>query len=67
MPFSGAWWSQHKGKSMPTKPKGGMGSTGIWAFFSLMYLFTSDTVEPVGKLEFFWRMLAGPFNFLPGV
>ena len=42
-------------------------TTGVWFFFSLMYLFTSDTVEPVGKLEFFWRMLAGPFNFLPGV
>ena len=40
---------------------------GIWTFFTLMYLFTSDTVAPVGKLEFFWRMLAGPFNFLPGV
>ena len=40
---------------------------GVWLFFGLMYVFTSDTVEPFGKLEFFWRMLAGPFNFLPGV
>ncbi len=30
-----------------------------------MYLFTSDTVEPVGKVEFLWRFIAGPFNFLP--
>ena len=55
---------------MKKKSKGkgtGACSTGVWFFFSLMYLFTSDTVEPVGKLEFFWRMLAGPFNFLPGV
>jgi hypothetical protein len=28
-------------------------------------LLTSDTVEPIGKLEFFWRLLAGPVNFLP--
>ena len=37
----------------------------LWSIFSLMYIFTSDTVEPFGKLEFFWRMLAGPLNFLP--
>ena len=43
------------------------GGFGFWMFFGLMYVFTSDTVEPFGKLEFFWRMLAGPFNFLPGV
>ena len=42
-------------------------TTGIWAFFALMYIFTSDTVEPFGKLEFFWRMLAGPLNFLLGL
>ena len=36
-----------------------------WTMFSLMYLMTSDTVEPFGKLEFFWRFLAGPLNFLP--
>ena len=41
------------------------GGLGIWSFFALMYMFTSDTVEPIGKLEFFWRILAGPFNFLP--
>lgn len=37
---------------------------GIWTFFALMYMFSSDTVDPIGKLEFFWRILAGPFNFL---
>ena len=36
-----------------------------WTMFSLMYLMTSDTVEPFGKLEFFWRFLAGPLNSLP--
>ena len=41
------------------------GGLGFWGFFALMYLFTSDTVEPIDKLEFFWRMLAGPLNFLP--
>ena len=41
------------------------GGLGLWSFFALMYLFTSETVEPIGKLEFFWRILAGPFNFLP--
>ena len=45
---------------------GGSGGVG-WSFFGLMYILTSDTVEPYGKLEFFWRMVAGPFNFLPGV
>ena len=48
--------------------KKGSGTTGggsIWLFFTLMYLFTSDTVAPVDKLEFFWRSLAGPLNFLP--
>ena len=44
---------------------GSNGGIGFWSFFALMYLFTSDTVEPIGKLEFFWRMLAGPLNFLP--
>lgn len=44
---------------------GGSGGFGIWSIFGLMYIFTSDTVEPFGKLEFFWRMLAGPINFLP--
>ncbi len=39
----------------------------VWMIFSLMYIHTSDTVEPVDKLEFFWRMLAGPLNFLPGL
>ena len=46
---------------------GNCGGFGIWLIFGLMYIFTSDTVEPFGKLEFFWRMLAGPFYFLPGV
>ena len=42
-----------------------MGLGGVWTMFSLMYLMTSDTVEPFGKLEFFWRIFAGPLNFLP--
>jgi hypothetical protein len=45
--------------------KGCNGGFGFWVIFGLMYIHTSDTVEPFGKLEFFWRMLAGPFNFLP--
>ena len=48
-----------------TVSKGGSGGLGIWSFFGLMYLLTSDTVEPFGKWEFFWRMMIGPFNFLP--
>lgn len=40
---------------------------GIWAWLSLMYLFTSDTVQPIDKMEYLWRMMAGPFNFLPGL
>ena len=45
------------------------GSSGglVWMWVSLMYIFTSDTVAPFGKVEFFWQTLAGPFNFLPGV
>lgn len=39
----------------------------VWFMVSLMYILTSDTVEPFGKLEFFWRSIAGPFNFIPGV
>ena len=39
----------------------------LWSMFGLMYILTSDTVEPFGKLEFFWRFLAGPINFLPGL
>ena len=31
----------------------GGGGLGIWSFFTLIYLFTSDTVEPIDKLEFF--------------
>ena len=50
---------------MRTKEGGGVGLVWMWAF--LMYLFTSDTVAPFGKVEFLWRTLAGPFNFLPGV
>ncbi len=46
--------------------KGSSGGFGYcWLVFGLMYIHTSDTVEPFGKLEFFWRMLAGPLNFLP--
>ena len=51
------------GKKAASNGCGGFG--GLWLIFGLMYIFTSDTVEPFGKLEFFWRMLAGPFNFLP--
>ena len=47
-----------------TVSKGGSGGFFLWLIFSLMYIHTSDTVEPFGKLEFFWRMLARPLNFL---
>lgn len=47
-----------------TKQNSGSGM-GLWAFFFLMYMFTSDTVQPVDKLEFLWRFFAGPINFLP--
>ena len=48
------------------KHKSQSASFGVtWTMFSLMYLMTSDTVEPFGKMEFFWRFLAGPLNFLP--
>ena len=43
------------------------GGRVTWLMIGLMYVLTSDTVEPFGKLEFFWRMVAGPFNFIPGV
>jgi len=43
----------------------GLGLGGFWVFFFMMYLFTSDTVQPIDKMEFFWRILAGPLNFLP--
>ncbi len=55
------------GGALMKKQSGSGPGSGIWLIFGLMYIFTSDTVEPFGKLEFFWRMLAGPFNFLPGV
>ncbi len=55
------------GCALMNKQSGTAPGSGIWLIFGLMYIFTSDTVEPFGKLEFFWRMLAGPFNFLPGV
>ena len=42
----------------------GIPLSGIWLFFTLMYFFTEPGAFPVGKLEFFWRFLAGPFNFL---
>ena len=50
-----------------TVSKGGGHGFSVWLIFSLMYIHTSDTVEPFDKLEFFWRMLAGPLNFLPGL
>ena len=51
----------------PAMKKGGARAPVVWMWVSLMYLFTSDTVEPFGKVEFFWRTVAGPFNFIPGV
>ena len=48
---------------MKTRNSGNGGA--LWLMFALMYILTSDTVEPFGKLEFFWRTLAGPINFLP--
>ena len=39
-------------------------TSAIWLLFTLMYFFTEDDALPVGKLEFFWRFLAGPLNFL---
>ena len=42
----------------------GIPLSGIWLFFTLMYFFTEEGAFPIGKLEFFWRFLAGPFNFL---
>lgn len=42
----------------------GIPVSGIWLFFTLMYFFTESDALPVGKWEFVWRFLAGPFNFL---
>lgn len=53
------------GKNVAVSKCGNGGIGFCWLVFGLMYIHTSDTVEPFGKLEFFWRMLAGPFNFLP--
>ena len=36
----------------------------IWLLFTLMYFFTEPDAQPLGKWEFLWRFLAGPFNFL---
>lgn len=49
------------------RTKSFVGGRVTWLMLSLMYILTSDTVEPYGKLEFFWRTLAGPFNFIPGI
>jgi len=38
-----------------------------WNFWFFMYLFTSDTVHPINKVEFLWRSIAGPLNFLGGL
>lgn len=46
---------------------GGGKGIGLWTFFALMYMLASNSVQPISYLEFFWRMAAGPFNFLPGV
>ena len=48
-----------------TVSKSSSNGFSFWLIFGLMYILTSDTVEPFGKPEFFWRMLAGPLNFLP--
>ena len=55
------------GANRPRVRKEGSGGALVWMWIALMYFFTSDTVEPLGKFEFFWRTVAGPFNFLPGV
>lgn len=52
-----------------SSPKRGCGclaapSSSFWLFFTLMYFFTEEGALPAGKLEFFWRFLAGPFNLL---
>lgn len=39
-------------------------TSAIWLLFTLMYFFTEPDAQPVGKWEFLWRFLAGPFNFL---
>ena len=36
------------GKKAASNGRGGFG--GLWLIFGLMYIFTSDTVEPFGKL-----------------
>ena len=42
----------------------GIPTSAIWLLFTLMYFFTEADALPVGKWEFVWRFLAGPFNFL---
>ncbi len=42
----------------------GIPTSAIWLFFTLMYFFTEADALPVGRWEFVWRFLAGPFNFL---
>ena len=65
-PRTSATWRTSKRRDFLNKRKSQSASFGAtWTMFSLMYLMTSDTVEPFGKLEFFWRFLAGPLNFLP--
>jgi len=41
-----------------------LGVMSGWDVWALMYMFTSDTVFPIDKWEFFWRMAIGPLNFL---
>ena len=53
--------------STQAKQDTGGGAALTWLWVTLMYIFTRDTVAPMGKVEFLWRSLAGPFNFLPGV
>ena len=42
----------------------GIPTSGIWLFFTLMWLFTEEGAIPIGKWEFVWRFLAGPINFI---
>ena len=56
--------SDNRGSARHNSGCFGIPVSGIWLLFTLMYFFTEDVAFPIGKLEFFWRFLAGPFNFL---
>ena len=60
---------QQVGQNIGDRVKQGCSGCGsafstLWLFFTLMYFFTSADAFPIGKWEFLWRFLAGPFNFL---